>query len=146
MRVIGFGNRYRGDDGVGPHVAETLRGEGLDARELAGDGLALAEAVRGCGPVVVVDAMRSGAPPGTIEVLDASALDRARDRFPASSHVFGAAAGLELARRLGWLGGPLHLVGVEGESFSHGAGLSPAVAAAVPQALARVRELTGAGR
>ena len=140
MRVIGFGNRHRRDDGVGPHVAMALRADGLDAHEIAGDGLALAMAVRGCDMVVVVDAMRSGAPPGTVEVLDASALARARDDFPASSHVFGAAAGLEIARRLGWLRS-LHLVGIEGDSFGHGAELSPAVAAAVPRVLARIQAL-----
>ena len=141
MRVIGFGNRFRCDDGVGPHVAAALRADGLDAREIAGDGLALANAVRGCDTVVVVDAMRSGARPGTVEVLDVQALDRARDRFPTSSHVFGAAAGLEIARRLGWLGRSLHLVGIEGQSYDHGTGLSPAVAAAVPRAIARVLAL-----
>ena len=69
--IIGFGSRWRGDDAVGPRVVDGLRALGIDAIEMAGDGLALVERLRETDAVVIVDAMRSGAPPGTIETFDA---------------------------------------------------------------------------
>ena len=66
----------------------------------------------------------------SVDELQALAADARR-----AASMLGAAAGLEIARRLGWLSGSLHLVGIEGESFDHGTQLSPAVAAAeVPRA------------
>ena len=136
--VIGFGSRWRGDDAVGPLVVERLRALGHDAREQPGDGLALAQVLRELGAVVVVDAMRSGRPPGTVVEIDALVEPLPRGVFPASTHVFGVAEGVDLARRLGWLPQALTVFGVEGADFSHGAGLSPAVEAAIPRLVALI--------
>ena len=72
LRVIGCGNTDRADDGAGILVARRLRELGLDALEHAGDGFALLELWHGSDDVVLVDAMSSGALPGTVSVWDAS--------------------------------------------------------------------------
>jgi hydrogenase maturation protease len=57
-----------------------------------------------------------------------------------STHVFGVAEAIELARALRQLPPVLVVYGVEGATFEMGAGLSAAVAAVVPQVVAQVRQ------
>ena len=77
--VIGVGNILMGDDGVGPKVIDLLKARGLDSRaELLDAGLALSEVL--CDlepetPLVIVDAVRGGNPPGTIYRMNPSDID-----------------------------------------------------------------------
>lgn len=113
--------------------------------ELAGGATELLEAWAGEPAVVVVDAMASGAPPGTVRRFDA-----VREPLPAapagaSTHGLGLAEAVGLARTLGRLPARLVLVGIEGADFSPGRGLTPAVAAAVAEAARLVRAERAAG-
>ena len=141
--VIGIGHRLRQDDAVGPMVIDRLLSmhadTAIDVLELSGEGAALIEAWDGRGTVVVVDAMRSGRPPGTVVTLDAVAEPCPAEVFRQSSHQFGLAAAIETARVLGRLPRKLIVVGIEGEQFGFGEGLTPAVANALDDALALVR-------
>jgi hydrogenase maturation protease len=140
--VIGVGNPDRGDDGVGPALLARLEGRvpgGVRLVRLAGaDPAGMMEAWADAGRVVLVDAMVSGAVPGTVTRFDAAAGPLPAGVRLASTHVLGAETAVEMARALGNL--PAHLVvyGVEGQSFAVGSGLSPAVAAAVPAAVERI--------
>ena len=76
MLVIGVGNAYRGDDGAGPAVIALLKVEELPGVQLLvcdGDCSALLDAWHEAGAVVLIDAVSSGAPPGTIYRFDALA-------------------------------------------------------------------------
>lgn len=148
--VIGVGNPDRGDDGAGPAVARQVRAAltagGLahprDVRVLECDGEAsgLMEAWDGAPTVILIDAVRSGAPPGHLHRIDAHRQPIAAGGwgFRASTHAFGVAEAVALARALGRLPARLILYGIEGKTFDAGAGLSVEVAAAVPTAATRV--------
>lgn len=132
-RVLGVGNRLRRDDGVGPWVAGELArrvGGGVDVRQLAGDGFSLLDAFGGAHAVLLVDAVQSGAPPGTVHRLDAAAGPLPLDALRCSTHALGVVEAVELARALGDLPARLHVYGIEGEDFGPGEGLSAAVAEA----------------
>lgn len=131
-RVLGLGNRLRRDDGVGPWVASELarRVEGVDVRQIDGDGFSLLDAFADAPAVLLVDAVQSGAPPGTVHRLDAVAGPLPQDALRCSTHALGVVEAVELARALGELPARLHVYGIEGEDFGSGEGLSPAVAAA----------------
>lgn len=138
---IGAGNPWRGDDGVGPWLADALTAAGRAATAHPGDGAALIELMRGRASVVLIDATRSGRPAGTVTWLDACG-----DRVPAglfcsSSHQFGVAEGVETARALGFLPRDLLLCGIEGRDFAPRRGLSPPVAAAADWLLPRLAAL-----
>lgn len=122
--VIGVGNPDRGDDGAGPEVAARLGAQGVRIVEHGGDGLALIELWEGHSAVVIVDAMVTGARPGTIRRFDAAAGPLPREAFAVSSHAFGLAEAVETARALGRLPETVVVYGIEGESFTLGAGLS----------------------
>lgn len=145
--VIGVGNEYRSDDGAGIAVARRLRERfptGATVLEERGEGAALIEAWRGATWVLLVDAVRSGAPPGTIHRLDAHAEPLPAGFFHYSTHAFSVAEAVELARSLGQLPPHVLVYGIEGEHFDLGVGLSvaveAAVAAVVEQAAEEVRE------
>ena len=62
-------------------------------------------------------------------------------RRSTSTHGIGLAGVLRLARAVGHAPGRVVVVGIEGDDFGRGPGLSPAVDAAVPGAVRRVVEL-----
>jgi len=151
--VIGVGNEYRSDDGAGIAVARRLRERfptGVTILEESGEGAALIEAWQGATWVMLVDAVSSGAPPGTIHRLDAHAEPLPAGFFHYSTHAFSVAEAVELARSLGRLPPRVIVYGIEGENFNLGVELSPAVeaavAAVVEQATEEVRQaLTAKG-
>jgi hydrogenase maturation protease len=151
--VVGLGSPDRGDDAVGPQVA-ALVAQSVIARHLDGvhvvereDPTALVDLLDPAGPtgawdaVVVVDAVRSGAAPGVVTILEVGsggqdlATRGARlDPGPAGTHGFGLAGAIELARALDRLPPSVVVVGVEAVRFDHGAPLSPGVRAGIPHA------------
>ena len=77
--IVGVGNVLMGDDGVGPAVVEALRRRGVDRRaELLDAGLAFSEVLCDLDParpLVVIDAVRGGGPPGSVYRLTLNDLD-----------------------------------------------------------------------
>jgi hydrogenase maturation protease len=124
--IIGIGNEYRGDDAVGLIVVRRLK-ERLAGSptvlEQSGDGAALMEAWQGAEKVIIIDAVMSGAAPGTIHRFDASAQPLPKDAFRCSTHAFGVAEAIELSRALSELPQSLVVYGIEGKNFAAGVGL-----------------------
>lgn len=137
--IVGIGNRFRRDDGVGPWVAEGLQKAGLETHVHAGDGTGLLDLFEARGNVILVDATRSGAVPGSRVVLDAGLAPLCADMFHYSTHRFGLAEAVETARALGSLPQRLWVYGIEGRDFGAGIGLTDRVAHA---AMALVADLT----
>ena len=141
--VIGVGNACRGDDAVGLVVARRLQEDPLAGVTIvltAGEGTALLALWQDTDVVLLVDAVQTGARPGTLHrfVVGAQPLPAVFSRV--STHAFGVAEAIELARSLGQLPPTLVVYGVEGSTFEMGDGLSVIVAAALPQAVAQVRQ------
>jgi hydrogenase maturation protease len=144
MRIIGAGNAYRRDDGAGLVVARALRAANLPdvtVFEASGEGAALMELWEGAERVVVIDAVCSGAPPGTLHWIDAQQQPVPTFLFRHSTHAFGVAEAIEMARMLGRLPTHLALCGIEGQDFGHGQGLTDAVRSAIPVLLAEIRSI-----
>ncbi len=132
--VIGVGNDYRHDDAAGLVVARRLREmsfQHITVREMSGEGAALIAAWQGADRVIIVDAVRSGAAPGTIFRFEAHREPIPTSFFHYSTHAFGVAEAIETARSLGQLPKSLIIYGIEGGDFSVGEGLSPEVEHAV---------------
>ena len=142
--IIGLGNPLVTDDSVGLRVAGELR------QHLAGrpdvvvvddycGGMRLMEQMVGYDRAIVIDAICSGAAPGTIHHLATADMPTQRS---ASSHDMTLPTALMLGRQAG-LRLPkdeaIMLVGIEAEDIlNFGETCTPAVAAAVPQAVAEV--------
>jgi hydrogenase maturation protease len=146
--VIGLGNPDCGDDGVGPLVAGALlyRVPGIRVLERRGDALALMEDWEGADTVVLIDAAAGVSGPGRIHRFDLAEQELPRDLSLASTHAFGMADAIGLARTLDRL--PRHVVvyAIEGDKFALGDAMSGAVAAAAEEVAARIlRELAQTG-
>lgn len=161
IAVIGVGNEFRRDDGVGWAVLARLRERGGQQSLPPGTVLATCDGDparliglwEGAGLAVVVDAAHAHpGVPGRVHRLE---LDSGRIAQPptTSSHGLGLGEAVELARVLGVLPDHLVVYAVEGAESALGTGLSPAVAAAVePLAqavedeIARHRDTAARGR
>ena len=132
--VIGVGNRFRRDDGLGPAALARMAGFAPDGCELVclhGEASALLEAWDRRDVAIVVDALRSGAAPGVIERAVVGDGSRFVPATVSSTHALGLGEAVELARVLGRLPGRLVVYGVVGADFGQGEGLSPEVEAAL---------------
>ena len=92
VHVICLGNAWHGDDGFGRHVFRRLRQRDdlPPAVELFDSGIAGLDALpqfEGCGKAVIVDAVRVGAPVGTLHRLAPSDLEPPGSEF--SLHELG---------------------------------------------------------
>jgi hydrogenase maturation protease len=142
--VIGLGNSWRGDDGAGPAVARGLR-DAVLARVHAyeGEPVGLIEHWASADAVIVIDAVSSGAPPGTIHRLDPLSEPIPAALSQGSTHAFGLAETIELARALDRLPDRLTVYGIEGERFGAGDQLSAPVRSAVEAVRLELREQLG---
>ena len=143
LRVICVGNAFRGDDSAGLEVAKILQGtlpDGAEVLEREGEPTALMDSWEAAEAVWLVDAVRSGARSGTVHRVDAAKQELPAGLFRASTHAFGLAEAIELARALGRLPARTVVFGIEGARFSAGDELSPEVAAAVPGVAEALRE------
>ncbi|WP_343079447.1 hydrogenase maturation protease [Ostreiculturibacter nitratireducens] len=136
--VIGCGNPMRHDDGAGRAVARALSHMGMEAVEASGEAGGLLALFEGRRDVVLVDACASGSEAGTVHEFEAGTGPLPASLGTVSSHGFGAAAAIELARSLGALPPRLRVFAIEGTEFGHGEGLSPPVEAAVAALVRRL--------
>ena len=135
--LIGLGNSDRGDDGVGLAVARRVAELGPSGVEVveSGDPAALMDTWDRADRVVLVDAMQSNRPPGTVETRDVSRRPLPRDGWATGgTHALGLSAAVELSRALGRLPRRLVVIGVEALDVGVGEGLSEPVTAAVDSA------------
>lgn len=142
LKVVCIGNPWRCDDAVGLEVARHLQGTlppGVELLEREGEPTALIDAWDGASTLWLVDAVSSGAAPGTLHRLDASERELPTELFRASTHHVGIAEAVELARALGRLPARTVVYGIEGGSFEVGDELTPAVAAVVAQVADAIR-------
>jgi len=148
--ILGLGNPIVSDDAVGIRVAALLRERlaGRDDVEVDEDywgGLKLMERLIGYEAAVVIDAIQTGsAPPGTIHRLRVEDMPTQRS---ASAHDLNLPTALELGRRAEQAlpaNDAIHLVGIEvADILNFGERLTPAVEAAVPEAVSLVMEILG---
>lgn len=144
--VIGFGNRWRGDDAAGLVVADRLKGRLPDATVLACERVPpdLFAWWDSTTRVVLVDAASPALAPGCLHRFDAMTAPLPCDLLRMSTHTGGVAEAVELARALSSLPRELVVYAIEGGSFEHGAPLSEVVRRAVDEVVEGVlAELDG---
>ena len=145
--LLYLGNPIAGDDGIGLEVGVRLAGElgasgtAVTAREFSGSPLDLLGAVEGYDRLILLDAVATGAPVGTVKLFDERALMARRgDTYP---HGLNLPEALALGRRLGAdLPARIHLIGVEiRPALAFASGFSPELADRLPAILTEARRL-----
>jgi hydrogenase maturation protease len=141
--LIGIGNEFRSDDALGILIVRELRRRSncsLRIVEQGGEGAALLEAFQDASAVLLIDAVASRDLPGTVQRVDLSCSGVPASLTCASSHAFGVAEAIELARALGRLPKRAILYGIVGENFEPGIGLSDPLVRAIPELLQMIED------
>jgi hydrogenase maturation protease len=138
MLILCCGNPDRGDDGAGPLVAGHLNGMNIKAHLCRGEALSLIEAWSGAEDVLIADAVRTGAPAGTIFLWDALAAPLSPRWFGCSTHGPGVAEAVALAGTLGRLPKRLRIYGIAGRGFEPGTEACAEVAAAAREVASKI--------
>lgn len=141
--VLGIGNILLGDEGVGVRVVEDLRQAGpipagVELMDGGTAGMALIDVIAGRRHVIIVDAVKTGAAPGTIVVLRDDDIP-AGFRERTSPHALGIGDVLAVLTLQGQGPGRLTLIGIEPDSLDFGLELSPLIAARRAEMAALVR-------
>lgn len=142
--VLGVGNPLMGDDGIGVELAHRLQerdyGPLVHVEEGGTLGMTLLPLLEDADTVILLDAVRTGAPPGTV-------VTRSRDELPRhfshviSPHQIGMKEVLGAAQLCGTLPRAITLVGVEAQHTDFCRPMSAEVRGAMPEALALVETL-----
>lgn len=139
--VIGLGSPLLCDDSVGLKVAQIVRQRlgqysPVEVLEDVRGGLQLMERLAGCDRAIIVDAIVTGAEPGTIHQLTPADIPTQRS---ASQHDVNLPTALELGRQLGVhlpASENILLVGIEAvDILTFNEECTPEVAAAIPRAV-----------
>ncbi len=144
IKILGIGHTMRGDDEVGLEIIRRWRDSRgadhpehtIEAETAESPGLTLLGLIAELDAAILVDAVQSGAPPGTIhKLLEEDLLDFGEGT--GSAHGWSAAETLSLGRQLTPEDLPekIFIIGVEAVQFTLGEGLSPAVRNAIPEAV-----------
>ena len=134
ITTVGVGSEFRGDDAIGLRVLRQLKGylpAGARAIELTGDQSYLLELMRFTDAMIIVDAVQSPAPAGTVFRINAGHGPVRKEFLPFSTHSFDSVNAVELARALGILPVTTLIYGIVGKDFSYTTKLTPEVSEAV---------------
>lgn len=141
--LIGIGNDFRSDDGVGLHIARRLRESGISGitiLENTRDAMDLLEQWKGYRTAVLFDAVSSGKDPGTVHRFEIPPQEVPRSTFLCSTHAWNLADTIELARSLQQVPEKIVIFGIEGKIFEMGRELSREVQSAAEKIVKRVKE------
>jgi len=137
--VIGIGNEHRGDDAAGLLAVRRLRkligdDDLADIREHRGEGASLIDLWTGRAWVILIDAVGTTGPSGEVMRYDVADRPLEVEREHGSTHAFGPAGAIEMARCLGRLPRRIEVYGITGSVFATGAETQPAVCVAARSA------------
>ncbi len=151
VQILGIGNSILTDDSAGLRVIEKLRRDPFFNSCILTDGgtggLGIIDLLEACDRLIVVDAFRTGAPPGTIHTLGLSDLDEKTSVHLYSVHGFDFRTIFELFRKTEPEKAPdtVTIFGIEAKdvtTFSESC--SDEVAAAVDQVVEKIRSVVAA--
>ncbi len=144
--ILGVGNTLLSDEGVGLHVLEALANKhpvlaGVEYVDGGTLSFSLAGWIESADRLIVIDAAQSHEPAGTIRCLRNEEMDRFLGLPKRSVHEVSLLDLLDIARLTDCLPKERVLVGIQAEKIDWGDQPSPAVAAAIPEAIQVIEQL-----
>jgi len=145
IRIVGFGNKYRSDDGIGIKVIEELEKidffKDVEIIDGGTSGTDLIFLAKGCRKIIIVDAIDTGT--HTEEVLCVHVDDVEefikKDCKSLSLHDLNLSDILRLIKALG-IDTDISIIGVKPKNINFGEKLSPEIENKIPQIISRIKE------
>lgn len=145
IAVLGVGNSLLTDDGAGIHTLERFRAGDVPDDVFCLDGgtvgLALLDRLSGLRGLIALDAMKLKKRPGTVTVLEGTAMDEHLRNQHGSVHEVGLSDLMDALRLRGDLPERRALIGIEPADMDWGTQPTPAVLAALPEASSHIHKL-----
>ena len=142
IKLIGLGQSFRGDDGIGiisvkrwmDQHPTTANNPSLHVEILESPGLALLDSLDGAKFALLVDAVQTGKPPGTIHHVSSEDLDSFLPDSK-SAHGWGVAETLFIEKQVNTIVMPekILIIAIEAENFKVGTTISPLLDAKLPE-------------
>ncbi|MBM4129081.1 MAG: hydrogenase maturation protease [Nitrospira sp.] len=141
--ILGVGNLLLSDEGVGVHVANELMKMELPPNvsvvEGGTDGFRLLNVIIEADRLIVVDAVRGGAKPGSIYRFDIDDVRNCPSGFKTSVHQIGILEVIDLSGLIGRTP-KTTVIGIEPKSLKMGMELSPEIKRKIPRIIELIFE------
>lgn len=145
--IIGVGNPFRHDDGIGSKIIQILRQQpqaNCDLLDGGTDGLALLDEIAKYSKVIIIDAVNMNTAAGTIRVFTPEEAQIKITHDALSTHGFGIAEVIKFTQELK-LPAAITIIGIQPADISFGEGLSAVVQDKVPVITQTVVDLISNG-
>ena len=136
IAILGVGNLLLSDEGVGVHVANELMKMDLPSEvsvvEGGTDGFRLLNVITEADRLIVIDAVKGGAEPGSLYRFDINEVQNCPSGFKTSVHQIGI---LEVINLSGLIGKTPHttVIGIEPKSLDMNMELTPEIKSKIPR-------------
>lgn len=141
--ILGIGNILLSDEGVGVHIANELMKmkmpSGVSVIEGGTDGFRLLNIITEADRLIVIDAVKGGADPGSVYRFDINEIKNVPRGFKTSVHQIGILEVIDLSGLIGKTP-QTTVIGVEPKSLEMSMDLSPEVKAKIPRIIELVME------
>ena len=139
--VVGVGNPYRHDDGIGIEIIKILKTENnpnLVVLDAGTDGLSLFDQLFLYERAIIIDAVFMGEISGTVKLFSPKEVRSQINSDALSTHGFGLAELLKLVEEFA-IKTEIKIIGVQPENTDFGEGLSDVVKNKIPHILSLIK-------
>ena len=147
IKVIGFGNKFLSDDGIGPIVIEKLEKTGLskdkniELTDLGTSGTDLIFQIKECPRIIIIDALDAGQDAGKVIRIKEKDIEHFCNEglVSLSLHDLNLADVLKLARAMK-LKTDITIIGIKPLNIEFGEKLSPEIQEKIPEIISLVEK------
>jgi len=136
LKVIGIGNAFRSDDGIGPYIIEHIKKNDIPVPiqlfDLGTDAFSLIEHLSGEDPIMIVDSADLGRNAGEVMKIELSENTLKKIDQSISIHGFSVSELYRIARMIGPIA-PCSIIGVQPKILVPGDTLSDEVMGSIPE-------------
>jgi len=148
IKIIGFGNKFRCDDGIGPSVIEELekldisKNKNIEIIDGSTSGWDLILHLKECPRIIIVDALDAGQDAGEVICINEKDIEKFIDKKITSLSLHDLDLGdiLKLSRALK-IETDITIIGVKPVSIGFGENLSPEVKEKIPEIISRIIQM-----
>jgi len=148
VKIIGFGNKYRSDDGIGIRIVEELEKldffKDIEIIDGGTSGADLIFLIKDCRKIIIIDAVDAGQNAGDVVNIQINDVEEfiKRDYKSLSLHDLNLADILKLIKALK-INADISIIGVKPKKMDFGDRLSPEIEEKIPEIISLVKKEAG---
>ncbi len=145
IRIVGFGNKYRSDDGIGVRIVEELEKldffKDVEVIDGGTSGTDLIFLIKGCRKIIIIDAIDAGQKTGDVVNIRADEISSfiKKDCRSLSLHDLNLSDILKIVKELK-IDADISIIGIKPESIDFGDRLSPEIEKKIPLIISMVKK------